>query len=97
MCTLSAFLFICVKACFTLDFTNPGMQDFCSLLVTLFVYTNLQEVVPGSDADDGSIFEPDHPLTSKGENSTDLSGSSTPVSCHLSSVNIIPTSSLQRV
>ncbi|KAK2847197.1 hypothetical protein Q5P01_010196 [Channa striata] len=38
-----------------------------------------QEAVPGVDADDGSIFETEHTLTSKGDNSTDLSWSSTPI------------------
>ncbi|XP_034404563.1 rho guanine nucleotide exchange factor 12 isoform X3 [Cyclopterus lumpus] len=37
-----------------------------------------QEAVPGGDADDGSMFETQH---SKGDNSTDLSWSSTPLSC----------------
>uniref|UniRef100_A0A3B4XF39 Rho guanine nucleotide exchange factor 12 n=1 Tax=Seriola lalandi dorsalis TaxID=1841481 RepID=A0A3B4XF39_SERLL len=39
-----------------------------------------QEAVPGGDADDGSMFETEHTLTSKGDNSTDLSWSSTPIS-----------------
>lgn len=52
---------------------------------------NLQEAVPGGDADDGSMFETENSPTSKGDNSTDLSWSSTPVSCHLSTLltNII--------
>ncbi|KAI3354289.1 hypothetical protein L3Q82_018826, partial [Scortum barcoo] len=37
-----------------------------------------QEAVPGGDADDGSMFETEHTPTSKGDNSTDLSWSSTP-------------------
>ncbi|XP_035478219.1 rho guanine nucleotide exchange factor 12 isoform X4 [Scophthalmus maximus] len=39
-----------------------------------------QEAVPGGDADDGSMFESEHTLTSKGDNSTDMSWSSTPLS-----------------
>ncbi|XP_026225256.1 rho guanine nucleotide exchange factor 12 isoform X3 [Anabas testudineus] len=39
-----------------------------------------QEAVPGGEADDGSIFETDHTLASKGDNSTDLSWSSSPIS-----------------
>ncbi|XP_029302413.1 rho guanine nucleotide exchange factor 12 isoform X3 [Cottoperca gobio] len=39
-----------------------------------------QEAVPGGDADDGSMFETEHTPTSKGDNSTDLSWSSTPIS-----------------
>nr|XP_033486890.1 rho guanine nucleotide exchange factor 12 isoform X2 [Epinephelus lanceolatus] len=38
-----------------------------------------QEAVPGGDADDGSMFETEH-TPSKGDNSTDLSWSSTPIS-----------------
>ncbi|XP_076590976.1 rho guanine nucleotide exchange factor 12 isoform X1 [Chaetodon auriga] len=39
-----------------------------------------QEAVPGGDADDGSTFETEHTPASKGDNSTDLSWSSTPIS-----------------
>uniref|UniRef100_A0A665V873 Rho guanine nucleotide exchange factor 12 n=1 Tax=Echeneis naucrates TaxID=173247 RepID=A0A665V873_ECHNA len=39
-----------------------------------------QEAVPYADAEDGSMFETEHTLTSKGDNSTDLSWSSTPIS-----------------
>ncbi|XP_037630870.1 rho guanine nucleotide exchange factor 12 isoform X3 [Sebastes umbrosus] len=39
-----------------------------------------QEAVPGGDANDGSMFETDHTPASKGDNSTDLSWSSTPIS-----------------
>ncbi|XP_030007532.1 rho guanine nucleotide exchange factor 12 isoform X3 [Sphaeramia orbicularis] len=39
-----------------------------------------QEAVPGGDADDGSMFETEHTLASKGDNSTDLSWGSTPIS-----------------
>ncbi|KAM7413310.1 hypothetical protein PAMA_020614 [Pampus argenteus] len=39
-----------------------------------------QEAVPGGDADDGSMFETEHIYSSKGDNSTDLSWISTPVS-----------------
>ncbi|XP_041657856.1 rho guanine nucleotide exchange factor 12 isoform X2 [Cheilinus undulatus] len=39
-----------------------------------------QEAVPGGDADDGSMFELEHTPASKGDNSTDLSWSSTPIS-----------------
>ncbi|XP_034460487.1 rho guanine nucleotide exchange factor 12 isoform X2 [Hippoglossus hippoglossus] len=39
-----------------------------------------QEAVPGGDADDGSMFESEHTLTSKGDNNTDMSWSSTPLS-----------------
>lgn len=39
-----------------------------------------QEAGPGGDADDGSTFETEHTPTSKGDNSTDLSWSSTPIS-----------------
>ncbi|XP_067363547.1 rho guanine nucleotide exchange factor 12 isoform X3 [Channa argus] len=40
-----------------------------------------QEAVPGVDADDGSIFDTEHTLTSKADNSTDLTWSSTPIFC----------------
>ncbi|KAA8594278.1 hypothetical protein FQN60_005112, partial [Etheostoma spectabile] len=40
----------------------------------------LQEAVPSGDADDGSMFETEHVSIFKGDNSTDLSWSSTPVS-----------------
>ncbi|XP_067450804.1 rho guanine nucleotide exchange factor 12 isoform X3 [Thunnus thynnus] len=39
-----------------------------------------QEAVPGGDADDGSMFETEHTHSSKGDNSTDLSWTSTPIS-----------------
>uniref|UniRef100_A0A8C9YUM5 Rho guanine nucleotide exchange factor 12 n=1 Tax=Sander lucioperca TaxID=283035 RepID=A0A8C9YUM5_SANLU len=39
-----------------------------------------QEAVPGGDADDGSMFETEHASVFKGDNSTDLSWSSTPIS-----------------
>ncbi|XP_034718106.1 rho guanine nucleotide exchange factor 12 isoform X3 [Etheostoma cragini] len=39
-----------------------------------------QEPVPGADADDGSMFETEHASVLKGDNSTDLSWSSTPIS-----------------
>ncbi|XP_028274909.1 rho guanine nucleotide exchange factor 12 isoform X2 [Parambassis ranga] len=39
-----------------------------------------QEAVPSSDADDGSVFETERTITPKGDNSTDLSWSSTPIS-----------------
>ncbi|XP_071353517.1 rho guanine nucleotide exchange factor 12 isoform X2 [Trachinotus anak] len=39
-----------------------------------------QEAVPGGDADDGSTFDTEHTLASKGDNSTDLSWSNTPIS-----------------
>lgn len=39
-----------------------------------------QEAVPGGDADDGSTFEMEVSPTSRGDGSTDLSWSSTPVS-----------------
>ncbi|XP_060929531.1 rho guanine nucleotide exchange factor 12 [Limanda limanda] len=39
-----------------------------------------QEGVPGGDAHDGSMFESEHTLTSKGDNNTDMSWSSTPLS-----------------
>ncbi|XP_026182629.1 rho guanine nucleotide exchange factor 12 isoform X2 [Mastacembelus armatus] len=39
-----------------------------------------QEAVSGGDADDGCMFETEHRLASKGNNSTDLSWSSTPIS-----------------
>uniref|UniRef100_UPI0037E91B8C rho guanine nucleotide exchange factor 12 isoform X2 n=1 Tax=Semicossyphus pulcher TaxID=241346 RepID=UPI0037E91B8C len=39
-----------------------------------------QEAVPGGDADDGSMFETEHTHASKGDNSTDLSWSSSPIS-----------------
>ncbi|KAM7399462.1 hypothetical protein PAMP_018733 [Pampus punctatissimus] len=39
-----------------------------------------QEAVPGGDADDGSMFETEHTYYSKGDNSTDLSWISTPIS-----------------
>lgn len=41
-----------------------------------------QEAVPSSDADDGSVFETERTINPKGDNSTDLSWSSTPVSCY---------------
>lgn len=52
---------------------------------------NPQEAVPGGDADYGSMFETELSPTSKGDNSTDLSWSSTPVSFHISAIltNII--------
>jgi len=43
---------------------------------------NPQEAVSGGDADDGSICPTERTLAPKGENSTDLSWSSTPVSHH---------------
>ncbi|XP_053278638.1 rho guanine nucleotide exchange factor 12 isoform X4 [Pleuronectes platessa] len=39
-----------------------------------------QEGVPGGDADYGSMFVSEHTLTSKGDNNTDMSWSSTPLS-----------------
>ncbi|XP_069004151.1 rho guanine nucleotide exchange factor 12 isoform X2 [Embiotoca jacksoni] len=39
-----------------------------------------QEAVPGGDADDGSMFETERTTLPKGDNSTDLSWSSTPIS-----------------
>lgn len=39
-----------------------------------------QEAVPGGDADDGSMFETERTLAPKGDNSTDLSWSSSPIS-----------------
>ncbi|KAG7221057.1 hypothetical protein INR49_017686 [Caranx melampygus] len=39
-----------------------------------------QEAVPGGDADDGSTYETEHTPTSKGDNSTDMSWSSTQIS-----------------
>ncbi|XP_036929264.1 rho guanine nucleotide exchange factor 12 isoform X3 [Acanthopagrus latus] len=39
-----------------------------------------QEAVPGNDADDGSMFETDHTPALKGDNSTDLSWTSSPIS-----------------
>ncbi|KAM8769368.1 rho guanine nucleotide exchange factor 12 isoform 4-T5 [Acanthopagrus schlegelii] len=39
-----------------------------------------QEAVPGNDADDGSMFETDHNPALKGDNSTDLSWTSSPIS-----------------
>ncbi|XP_070684956.1 rho guanine nucleotide exchange factor 12 [Pempheris klunzingeri] len=39
-----------------------------------------QEAVPAGDADDGSMFDTEHTPTSKGDNNTDLSWSSTPIS-----------------
>lgn len=50
---------------------------------------NPQEAVPGGDADYGSMFETELSPTSKGDNSTDLSWSSTPVSFHLSAITNI--------
>lgn len=47
------------------------------------VYLNPQEAVPVGDADDSSTFETEHTPSSKGDNSTDLSWSSSPVSFHL--------------
>lgn len=44
---------------------------------------NLQERFHGIDADNGSIFEIEFSPTSKGDNNTDLSLTSTPVSLHL--------------
>ncbi|KAM3616373.1 uncharacterized protein V6R79_016983 [Siganus canaliculatus] len=39
-----------------------------------------QDAVPGGDADDGSMFDTEHSPISKGDNSTELSWSSTPLS-----------------
>nr|XP_020510100.1 rho guanine nucleotide exchange factor 12 isoform X2 [Labrus bergylta] len=39
-----------------------------------------QEAVPGGDADDGSMFDTEHTPGSKGDNSTDLSWISSPIS-----------------
>lgn len=39
-----------------------------------------QDAVPGGDAEDGSLFETERTLALKGDNSTDLSWSSTPIS-----------------
>lgn len=39
-----------------------------------------QEAVPGGDADDGSMFESERTLAPKGDNSTDLSWTSSPIS-----------------
>lgn len=46
----------------------------------VFVHVNLQEPFHGIDADDGSMFETDFSPTLKGDNNTDLSWTSTPVS-----------------
>lgn len=51
----------------------------------MFIITNKscmnpQDAVPGGDADDGSIFETERTQALKGDNSTDLPWSSTPVS-----------------
>lgn len=50
--------------------------------VCLFLVTNycFQEAIPSGDTDDSSTYETDHTTTSKGDNSTDLSWSGTPVS-----------------
>lgn len=39
-----------------------------------------QEAIPSGDTDDSSTYETDHTTTSKGDNSTDLSWSGTPIS-----------------
>lgn len=44
---------------------------------------NQQEPFHSIDADDGSMFETEFSLTSKGDNNTDLSLTSTPVSLHI--------------
>lgn len=49
------------------------LKDVC-------VYVNLQEPFHGIDADDGSMCETDFSPTFKGDNNTDLSWTSTPVS-----------------
>lgn len=50
------------------------------LAIVLCAYVILQEPFQGIDADDGSMFETEFSPTSKGDNNTDLSWTSTPVS-----------------